>query len=259
MRRETFSADGPLTVDVSTGAGDLEILPASPGEAVVELRGGPEADYVVELHGSSLSVLPPLKSSGRRRFARTDVKLYVPEHSTVDGRTASGDVAVLAPTAILTVTTASGDVRVSEDVRQDLQVKTASGDVRSHTVGGHMSVTAASGDVSVADVGGDLSFNTASGDLRAGSVSGSVEVRTVSGDAAIDALYGGSVRMRSVSGELRIGIPPGRIVDLEMDTMSGTVVNRIAKTARNDSSRSPLAISLKTVSGDLILNSAPAH
>lgn len=255
MRREEFTISGPVRLDVSTGSGNIQLLAGPAESATVELRGGPEDEYTVEMTGADLVVRPPLKTSGKRRFARTNIKVYLPDGSTASVRTASGDVTASVALHDLDVSTASGDLRVTDDLAGDLTIKTASGDTRSENVAGDVAIKSASGDVSLEEVGGELRLNSASGDVRAVAVAGAIEATLVSGDLTIRAVGGSSVRTRSVSGNIGLGIPPGRTVDLDMQSLSGEVINRISRSATTGE-RIPLTLSIKTVSGDLRLESA---
>ncbi|MFC2177490.1 DUF4097 domain-containing protein [Actinomycetota bacterium] len=256
MRRESFSLSGPLLFDVATSSGDVEIVPGNPGEVIVELRGGPAADYIVELQGSDLTVRPPSKPSGKRRHASTDIKLHVPNDTAGNVRTASGDVLVVSRVRSLVLATASGDCRVQDSVTEDFEAKTASGDVKLRDVGANLAVTTASGDVLAENVGADFRFNSTSGGARIAAVAGAIEVKTVSGNLSVRAAAGPSVRIRSLSGDARLGIPAGRTVDLDMQTMSGEVTNRIKKSGEASVARRSLTISMKSVSGSLRLDNA---
>lgn len=256
MRRDSFSFTGRLTAEVITTSGDVELLPGPDGEVVVEIRGGPEDNYVVEMNGSDLIVHPPAKRSGKRRYVSSGIKVHLPQDASVNVRVASGDITVAGGLRELIVASASGDLRVNDAISHDLEVRTASGDLRLRSVGGNLTATTASGDMTVDSVGVDLKFNSASGDARISSVVGNVEAKTVSGDMMVDKVEGHSVRVRTLSGSVRLGIPPGRTVDLDMQTLSGSVTNRLQKGADAPERRKGLAISVKTVSGDLKLQSA---
>lgn len=256
MRRETFTVTRSLSFELVTGSGDVEVLPSGSDQVVVELDGGPEASYTVELNGPELLVRPPSKRSGKRRYASTDIKIQVPEGSTGVIRTGSGDVVVMIDMHELTVATASGDLRMAGTVAGDFEAKTASGDVKLRDVGRNVYVATASGDVLLDSVGGDLRYNSASGDMRATAVDGIVEVKSVSGDIAVEVATGHTVRARTLSGNVRLGIPAGRTVDLDMQTLSGEVINRLQKSSDDTDKRKSLAISVKTVSGDLKLESS---
>lgn len=253
MRRESFPEGGPITFEVITGSGNVEVLPAGDDETVVELRGGRESEYIIEMRGSVLVVQPPLKQSGKRRFASTDIKIFVAHDSSGEVKTASGDVFVNVGLADLAVATASGNARLTEPISNDLEIKTASGDVKARAVEGHLYIASASGDVTVDGVGGDLRFNSASGDLRTGRVGGVVEIKSVSGDVIVDAVEGHTVRARTLSGDIRLGIPAGRIIDLDLQSLSGDLINRLSKSSIPSEAKQPLDLSIKTVSGDLRL------
>lgn len=256
MRRESFPVTGPVVFDVATSSGDIEIAAGAAGEVVVELRGGPAEAYTVTLNGPDLTVHPPTKRSGKRRYASTDIRIFVPADVGGSLRTASGDIRVTPSVHHLMVATASGDCRVGGSVATDVEARTASGDISLRDVGGDLVVTTVSGDVAVDDVGADLRYNSAGGDIRAAAVAGSVEAKTVSGNLTIRKASGRSVRVSSLSGDVRLGIPPGRIVDLDMQTVSGTVANRIKKSGEIPGERLSLAISVKSVSGSLRLENA---
>ena len=255
MRREEFSATGDVSLQLVTGSGEIELLPGPADRVTVQLDGGPESDDRVEMIGSHLVVRPPAAGRGKRRFSATDITIHVPAGATVDIHTTAGDVAVSVAVAGLTVVTASGDVRLNDSVELDLDVKTASGDVRTGDVGGTATITTASGDCVVGTVGGDLRFNSASGDLRCGPIEGNAEAKTVSGDVVVGAIRGATFRAHTLSGDVRLGIPSGRLVELHLQTLSGDLINRTSKSSDPAAGRIPLAIEVKSVSGSLRLES----
>lgn len=127
-----------------------------------------------------------------------EITAVVPEGSSVIGRTQSADI--LAEGAVLNV---SGD--------------TQSGDVRA----GHVSKVAAktqSGDVRV-ERAAFIDAHTQSGDIRLGCTD-VVEANTMSGDIAI-ADFGGSARLKSMSGDIRVHATSGG--DVSATTMSGDI------------------------------------
>ncbi len=256
MRRQSFKVSAPIFFEVATSSGDVEILPGAAGQVIVELRGGPVDTYTIELNGSDLLVQPSSKPSGKRRYASTDIKVFVPEDAAGRVRTTSGDLVVVPRLHSLVLATASGDCRVDGSVTERLEAKTTSGDIKLRDVGGNLVVTTASGQVVAGSVGGDLRFNSASGDARVAAVGGAVEVKTVSGDLVVRAANGPLVRVRSLSGDARLGIPAGRRVDLDMQTISGEVISHLERSAAAAVPRRSLAISMRSVSGSLRLENA---
>ncbi|GHE14414.1 DUF4097 family beta strand repeat-containing protein [Klenkia taihuensis] len=127
----------------------------------------------------------------------------------VDVAGASGDVRVEA-CAGLAVRTASADVHVGT-VTGDAAVRSASGDVRLDAVSGSVTVTTASGDVRLGPVGGDVEVTSASADVVVGRVaSGEVALRTVSGDATVAVAPGLRLwlDLQTVSGRLDSQLAP---------------------------------------------------
>ena len=95
--------------------------------------------------------------------------------------------------------------------------------MRFDVVEGDCEVAAASGDVVGDRVAGDLRASLASGDVRIGRVDGDVSVKSASGDAAFDRVGGNDVGIRSMSGDITIGLPTGIKLDFDLDALSGDI------------------------------------
>lgn len=156
-------------------------------------------------------------------------------------RSASGDVAVL-DTKSLNATTASGDLTAGS-VDGALVAKSASGDVDVKSVSGEATASTVSGDLRIGRVGGSATLSTVSGDVDLELAEAAVRVNAVSGDVAV-AMQPGLLLwldVQSVSGsvasELEVGDAPvdgGEQVELRVRTVSGDV--RVA-TAQGVSAR----------------------
>ncbi|MBI2773852.1 MAG: DUF4097 family beta strand repeat protein [Chloroflexi bacterium] len=182
-----------------------------------------------------------------------------------DGRVAV-DMDVTVPReAQLHVTSVSGEIAVT-GTRGPLEVSSASGDVTIESVQGPLRVRTVSGDIGVRSYAGQLEANSVSGDLDVrGSRVRLRDVVSVSGDVEIDAVLSeadGEVRVKTVSGDIELGLAPGGF-QVEHRTLSGDVEvqgrleARIEKTDRRDrritiGSGGP-RIRIKSVSGDLSL------
>lgn len=148
----------------------------------------------------------------------------------VAARSASGD-AMLGDVGDLSFTTASGDL-VAGAVSGSLTVKTASGDVAVRTVRGSSTVSTVSGDVRVGEAGGMAAVNTVSGDVELDGAAAGVRVSCVSGDVHVATRPGLAlwIDVQSVSGsvssDLEVGDAPGggeAQVELRVRTVSGDV------------------------------------
>ena len=148
----------------------------------------------------------------------------------VDVRSASGDVAVLA-TESLTCTTASGDLRAGP-VAGSLAAKSASGDIDVEVCGGQGSASTVSGDVRLGRAGGAVALSTVSGDVDLELAEAAVRVNAVSGDVAV-AMRPGLLLwldVQSVSGSVTSSLDVGEApedgteqVELRVRTVSGDV------------------------------------
>ena len=206
MRRETFAAPGPLRLDLSLPAGEIELDAAPVAEAVVELelvRGSEAAveEARVELRGDELVVKVDHPQ------AEVRLRLQVPEGSALQAKTASGDVR------------ARGRLG-------DAEVKSASGDVQLDAVGS-LEAKLASGDLEVANVAGEARVDSASGDVDLGETAAGVNVRTASGDQQVGSVVEGKIDLSSASGDIRVGIKRGSRLWVDARSMSGEVSSEL--------------------------------
>jgi len=114
-----------------------------------------------------------------------DVHVALPEGSTVEVTTASGDTEIIGVLARASVTSASGSVSVADEVG-DLEMKTASGDVSTANVRDSLTCHSASGNVRCDGAGTTTKIRTASGSIRLSvDVPSDISVHTVSGNVAV--------------------------------------------------------------------------
>jgi DUF4097 and DUF4098 domain-containing protein YvlB len=206
MRVETFPASGPLRLDLSIPAGEIEVEAASVTEAVVELEtvSGNEAaveDAQVELRGDELTV------KVKRSKAEVRLRVQAPEGSALRAKTASGDLRSRGRLGAAEVKSASGDVAL--ELVESLDAKVASGDVE------------------VGRVDGEARVDNASGDVELGEAGGSVKVRTASGDQQVRSVAEGRVELTSASGDILVGIKQGSRVYIDARSMSGEVSSEL--------------------------------
>ncbi|MCV2488439.1 DUF4097 domain-containing protein [Geodermatophilus sp. YIM 151500] len=265
VREESFPVDGPLAVDVRNPAGSVA-LTAREGGGRVEVRVealDPAAAQLLEAVDIATS------SSDGERPQR--VRVTVPERwlfrtprfavtvrgpAATDARlaVASADVDVRGPVGALTVTAASGDVAVES--ARELNLRSASGDVRVGSVADRATVGTASGDLRVDTAGDRLEVRTASGNVAVGRAGAEVSVGTASGDVRIDAVEQGRVRLTTVSGDTTVGVAPGQRVWLELSSASGRMHSELtaeegAAAADDRAGPATVSITARTVSGDV--------
>jgi len=254
MSREVLTfgvADGPV-VELSTFSGDIGVDVGVGDLIQVDLDTGPRG-YDVEHTGSRVSIAP--KPGSFRRLGAGDVNLTLPSGTDLIIRTTSGDVRtgrVDAGTGlgVVEIATASGDVRLKR-VEGDVRIKTASGDVRLDEVAGNVHLATASGHLRAVGIGADLEATTASGSAHVDLVNGDVGFKSASGDLVVTRMEGKSVRAKTLSGDVRVGIPPRREIQLDLDSIAGELRHDLTSSGLEPVQR--LRIDVTTVSGDTYL------
>jgi DUF4097 and DUF4098 domain-containing protein YvlB len=232
-------------------SGEIVISAASAGHVGVAIDGGGD-EYVLQQVGDLITIKPP---RGRpRRFASADLQIEVPPTATVALSCASGDVQVNALVHDLEVETSSGDMRVG-DVTRSAALRSASGDVVVGRVGERLDLTTASGDVRVGTVAHDASVTSTSGDVYIEEVGETADLRSASGNLDIMRFLGVDLAARTLSGDVRIGIPARRDLDVDIQSLSGSLRNRLPKGDGSAPERS-VSLRIKTVSGDVTLRGA---
>jgi DUF4097 and DUF4098 domain-containing protein YvlB len=247
MREHSFELpDNPrLMVKIPAGQIDIETQPGA--EAFVRLspmnddeatRGAIERAHV-ELHGSELVVEVKDKRFGFGEQAQIHAEIRCPEGSNARLHTASGDIR-------------------ARGTLGDTKTHVASGDVELDRVDGRFEAHSASGDVQVGFVSEDASVHTASGDLEIRRSEAGVDVQSASGDTDLGDAGGGPIKVKSVSGDVRVAVRPGRRVAVDVRTVSGEATSDIPLDgAAGEDADAPLVeIQVNGVSGDVRIERA---
>jgi DUF4097 and DUF4098 domain-containing protein YvlB len=277
----TFDTPHPVRLHVQNEVGLVTVVASTRDTTdVVVTADSPAADElvertVVECSHDHVVVKVPRQGKGFLRRAGVSVQVSLPERSDVTVVTAGADVDVTGLIGSAEFTTAGGDV-TTDDVSSDCRAKTASGDVGVGSVGGELRVTTASGNLRCSRVRGRAGFTTASGDVEIGLAEDRVEVKAtsgrvrlgeldlgadvvnVSGDVRVLALSAGTLRVRSVSGDVAVGVAEGVDLGVDVQSMSGRVHSDIPL----DDAPAPghtgkkADVTVRTVSGDVALERA---
>jgi len=182
------------------------------------------------------------------RGGRAFVTVSVPPMTDMEIGTASGDVDIDPPLGRLDVTTVSGEVEFETVER--LQARTTSGGIRGNRVEGEASCVTTSGDIKVSEVVESADFSTRSGSVVIGRCSGIVSCATLSGNIRIEELSGPTARIKSMSGGVRLGIPPRTRLELDANTLSGKVTLPTPSPSPEPPERE-VSLKIRLVSGNL--------
>jgi DUF4097 and DUF4098 domain-containing protein YvlB len=255
-RREQFTVAERPAVVLRLASGSARLLEGQAGHVIVEIEGRDPERFTVEQVGDRVLVEQP---SGVLRWGRYDVVVTAPAGVRLEAHVATADVDAAVQLGSLTANVASGELHVG-DVSGDVRVKSASGDVRLGDVGGELDVTTASGDVRVGAVAGAIGVSTASGGCQFAAAADVLDVRSASGDVVVRRFDGSDLRAKSMSGDVRIGFPPGRTLEVDLSTISGSVRNTFGLDASGSSRNNGgtrVRVNAHTVSGDIVLDRAP--
>lgn len=263
---ETFEVTGPVRASVRNACGEVRVATTDAPRAEVEVRALRDNDASrdaaagtsVELRDGELWVeVPRVRGSLLGRDPEVLVDVRVPHGSALAFTTASADVSARGRLGDVRGKTASGDVAIGD--AGAVSVETASGDVRVDAARGPATLRAASGDVSVGHAAGRLDASVVSGGLRVGAAAEGGSVQAVSGDIEVRAVTAGDLEVRSVSGDVVVGVAPGSRVHVDVTTVSGDLDSDVVLTDAPAAGDGPLVrVHGRTVSGDVRVRRAVA-
>jgi DUF4097 and DUF4098 domain-containing protein YvlB len=261
-RHEVFEASGAGIARVTTSSGDVTIGASESNvievtlsvkdvsnqkmldEAVVEFDARKNSLVVRTRTHENFNVVRGFKAGIRRNSwfefggSDPDVHVALPEGSTVEVTTASGDTEIIGVLARASVTSASGSVSVADEVGV-LEMKTASGDV------------------STANVRESLTCHSSSGNVRCDGAGTTTKIRTASGSIRLSVDVPSDISVHTVSGNVAVTVARGLEVDVDASSISGRLSSTMPLDGTtSDSPKDAVSISARTVSGDVLVSSA---
>ncbi|MCP2256921.1 putative adhesin [Streptoalloteichus tenebrarius] len=287
-RQESYAVPGPAEVDVTIGAGRVEVRLGEDAEVRVEVRHAPEAtgpfasgltglvSWVtsqfggrdgepadaaaeavrqtrVELTGHRLVVRTP--KALPLKMVPVAVTVHAPNGSQVAVQSGTADVTVSGTAQRLDVATGTGDVAV-ERAEGKVSVHTGSGAVRLGPMLGGLRARTGTGDLEVSSVDGPATLLSGSGDVWVGAARANVTARSGTGDLTIAEAATGRIELQTGSGEIRVGVREG--VAAEVDLSSGSGSARSELPVLDTPPDTPTAVWLRgrSGSGNAVITSA---
>ena len=222
-RREEYPATTPLRVHVKGLSGDIQVRTEALGRAVVELHttgdeqtlSGARVVFVAETGELQIDTKPGVLGGILLQRHDIDVELIIPLGSDVQLSTASGDIKLEGSYRTVTLNSASGDIEVDDCMMDRFEVSVASGGIHGHA--------------------GTATL-----------------VNVVSGDVDLLVMRPSRVEVHSVSGDVDVEIRRGLLTDVNASTLSGDIESNIDFTAGTGSDE-PVQVELhiQTLSGDI--------
>src|SRR5215467_1923255 len=192
----TLSVSGPVRIDLSNAAGDVQIVGADDGKVHVhaEVRasgfgfGSPKhrvddllANPPIEQRGSTIRIG---KDMNGLRNVSISYQIEVPHNTEVNSNLASGSQSIRQIQGPVKTNSASGSLRV-DHIDKEVRLRSASGSVDAFDVGDDVHATSVSGSVDVRNSKGDVHTNATSGAIRVTHPGGRVEAANTSGTVEI--------------------------------------------------------------------------
>lgn len=275
MFDRTLAVNGPVTLEIRTGSGSIEIHrgPADSVRVVGRIRAGRSwlgAD--VEERVRRIEAAPPIVQDGDTiRVGRAgDDSLFrnvsisydvtVPMDTRVQSHTGSGGQTISDLAGPVDASTGSGRLLL-RNIRSDVRASTGSGGIEAEAIGGSFVGRAGSGDIDVSQAGeADISVATGSGGIGVRGARRSLHARAGSGSIELEGRPAGNWDVETGSGGVRIDFPEDSAFELNARTGSGAINmthpialvdsrsrNRLRGTVRGGGSR----VDLSTGSGSI--------
>lgn len=130
------------------------------------------------------------------------------------------DLAIQLPASIHAKVENRVGLLEADNVHDDLDLRTASGDIHASGVTGQLEMHSGSGDEHVSDVHGSVDAHSGSGDIALNAIEGSASVHTGSGDITGGNLHGTAFDLHTGSGDIKFTGIDG---NLTAETGSGDV------------------------------------
>lgn len=263
MEPITYPTPGSLRLSVELPSGTIDVSSSETSETVLTIEGERDPDdFKVRFEpGSGQEHHLRVEFRGRKLGLRgrdLHVAVRVPVACEIEAGTGSADLEVRGRVRSIVFRTGSGDLEFDE-VEGDVEVKAASGDVQGSEVKGDVVSQGASGDLHVSGVGGRLVVRTASGDIGIDELDGGANLTTVSGDVRIRSLSVGEVAVRTVSGDVELGVAAGVRVFLDLVTTSGDASSDLEVGQGSGDTDVDLTVRIVSVSGDVRVRRAAAR
>ena len=250
----TLQVSGTVSLDVTTGSGDVTIKAGGTDKVVVHGTVHSNNDWFSNAENAIHTVEsnPPIQQNGSsirigydlpedvRRHVSISYQITVPADATVQAHSGSGSLGVEGVRAEVQAQTGSGEIRV-RDVGGRSRVQTGSGSIRAENVAAPFYAHTGSGDIEAELTGsGDVDVQTGSGGIRLRGVKGGLRARSGSGDLTADGSVGGPWSLQTGSGSIRLAVGTGNGFNLDVHTSSGSIHSDLPITVQGSLGRHEL-------------------
>jgi len=250
-----FPCSDPIDANISFASGDVTVT-AAPTDAVAVAVDGDDDQFIgkvtVDFADRHLVVSEPPRRGFGWRGRDLRITISLPTGSRLAVQVASAEVRCRGEYGALDIRTASGCID-ADVIRGRADVSTVSGDVRI-TEADEVNVQTASGELRVGHATGEVTAKTASGYVSVGAADASVTGKSASGDIFLGRVARGRTDVTSVSGDVDVKVAAGTGVFLDLSSLSGRVSSDLA--ASDQEGDADLRLRCQTVSGSVQVSRA---
>lgn len=255
-RIETHEIAPGGLVALTIPAGDIRCKEGPEGTVVIAMSGNADALDALDVDASPEAIAVRATAAKRRRWVRggsIDTVVTMPRDLDLTIDLGAGDIAVMGVAVRdIEVQLGSGDIRI-DDVSGTTEVRVGAGDVRLGGLSGLAKVASAAGDVRV-DAMSEITVSTAAGDVYLGDVSEAARIKSATGDIRVRRFAGSDLEIKTMSGDIGIGLVSGMVVKAAVKTLSGDFRNRIEPTP--GPRVGSMNLTVNSFSGDVTLRTA---
>jgi hypothetical protein len=250
----TFTVNGPVQLEVTTGSGDVHISQGTTAQVHIhgEIHAQGWSPDDARNKAAEIEAHPPISQEnnlirvgGLGRGVNNvsiDYRIEVPANTELHCVAGSGEVDVRGIEGPANFTAGSGDITASEigndvqalagsgdvklsTIQGQVQVTTGSGDIRVHSAKGAVRVRTGSGAIEIGDPGDEAVAETDSGDVEVSGARADLRIHTGSGNITIDGNPGASNYwdFRASSGDVNLHVPSGASFRLYAHSSSGDI------------------------------------
>jgi len=216
----TLKVNGPVELDVKTGAGRIEVRTGD--ESTVHVRGVIRATSGWGLSGeekvSRLEADPPIEQDGNvirigrirdkalSRNVSISYELIVPTATSLRADTGSGEQSIRGLSGPVDADTGSGNIAIS-NIGDDVKADTGSGDIRVISIRGAVHAGTGSGSIRGSDLAKGLWADTGSGTVEVHGLQGGLRADTGSGNILAEGMPTSEWRLDAGSGNIEVHLP----------------------------------------------------
>jgi hypothetical protein len=175
-------------VELNTASGSITVKKSSGSEVSLTLRYSyDKADFTPEIEARNGTLYLKEEFSRGSHSGNSEWNLTVPDNTTLNMNTGSGNISLDGITTQVKSSLGSGDVEIT-GVKGKVQFNTGSGNIRLTNSEGDLSFNTGSGEIEASGGTGKYSLNSGSGDIDVRNMKGTLALNTGSGNITANAV-----------------------------------------------------------------------